>query len=216
LMEEEGRPLGGRLCRHSSRRCSAFPPPRCPPSSPSSLPPSCPPSPLVVLTQPPPLFIIRPEAPDPSVPPFLPPSLPPYFTVRVGLPRCCHRAVKRLQTSCPLVVELRYEGGGEGGGEGGVEQSLLNLREEPLLRPGEKEWVVHARIESPSRDHGRNFVLFVDVGAFEQGEHGLCISGVETAPIRTLLRGGRGRGKGKKGGREGGRERAPQKNGREA
>jgi hypothetical protein len=105
-------------------------------------------------------------------------------------------------------VELRYadkEGGREGGEGGGIEQSFLTLIEDPVLRPGGREWVVKARITALSREHNRReFSLWVDVSAFEQREHGLCVSGVQTEAVRTLKVVGKGGGGGG-GGREGGR-----------
>jgi len=181
----------------------------------ASSPSPPPPLPLVLLSQPPPTFAIglnHSSSSDPS----LPPSLPSYFTFRVGLPRCCRRAVKRLQTSCSLVVELRYAGkeGGREGGEGGIEQSYLTLLEDPVLRPGEREWLVKARITALSRQHTRRaFSLWVDVSAFEQREHGLCVSGVQTSAVRTVKvgKGGGGKESGGKEGAKAGREGMPLK-----
>lgn len=93
----------------------------------------------------------------------------------------------------------RYE---DGEGDG-VEQSSLELLEEPLLRPGQTAWAIHARVTALSRDHGRRkFALWVDVSQFEQREHGLCVSGTLTPPFRVVRRevGGGGGNNGAKGG----------------
>jgi hypothetical protein len=80
-----------------------------------------------------------------------------------------------------------------------VEQSSLELLEEPLLRPGQMKWEIHARVTALSSDHGRRkFALWVDVSQFEQREHGLCVSGTLTPPFKVARRavGGGDGGKG--------------------
>ena len=89
----------------------------------------------------------------------------------------------------------RYEDGGAGDGE--LEQASLQLLEEPLLRPGETKWRIHARVTALSKEHGqKRFALSIDVSQFDQREHGLCCAGVLTPPFRVNMNPFKGGGRG--------------------